>query len=114
MAQPVDPTTEISRAAAVERIQQLTSRTDLAGQARLAAGLAREQVGAESTVDRPEAKQSEVDRDLRRRNPYGGRRRRREPAPEQEATPEARTFYTPDEHVVVVEEARPHGLDISV
>lgn len=111
MAQPVDPTTEISRTAAVERIQQMSTRADLAAQARLAANAARDQLSAETTVDRPDAKDTEVDRELRRRNPFSGRRRRRQ---EQETPTEARTFYTPDEHVVVIEEEQVHGLDISI
>jgi len=109
--QPIDPTTEINRTAAVERIQQMIIRADVAAQLRLAANAAREQVEAESVVDRPDPKDNEVDRDLRRRNPFSGRRRHKQ---EPETPTEARTFYTPDEHVVVLEEEQQHGLDISV
>jgi hypothetical protein len=113
MPQPVDPTTEIGRMAAIERVQQWASRADLAAQARQAAEAAKHQMDAESHVDQTQAKSDEVDRETKRRNPYSGRRRhkREEDAP---PTPESRTFYTADEHTTVVEDDEQHRLDITI
>lgn len=112
MPQPIDPTTEINRAAAVERLQQLTARTDLHAQTRQAHMLAQQELAAETNVDRPEAKSDEVERDLRRRNPYVGRRKRRNP--DDSPSEESRTFYTPDERPAIAEDDDHHGLDVTV
>ncbi len=113
MPQPIDPTTEITRTMAVERIQQMSTRADLAAQARQAAEAARQQAAHETQVDRPDAKSDEVDRDLKRHNPYGGRRKRK-PAPAPPPTEETRTFYNAHELPAVVEDDEHHGLDIKV
>lgn len=113
MPQPIDPTTEIGRTMAVERIQQMTTRADLAGQARLASELARQQLAAETEVDKPEAKSDEVNRDLKRHNPYSGRRKRkRQPAPAPPPTKETRTFYNAHERPDIADDEEHHGLDI--
>lgn len=113
MPQPIDPATEINRAAAVERLQQLTSRSDLNAHARNAHALAQQQLDAETHVERPEAKSDEVERELKRRNPYLGRRKKR-PLSEESPSEEARTFYSADEKPTVVEDEPPHKLDITI
>lgn len=113
MPQPIDPATEINRTAAVERIQQLTGRSDLNAHARHAHALAQQQLDAESHVERPEAKNDEVDRDLKRRNPYLSRRKKR-PLSDDSPSEEARTFYTADEKPAVVDDEPPHRLDITI
>lgn len=112
MVQPIDPATEINRVAAIERLQQLTGRADLNARAHEAHELAKQQLDAETNVDRPEAKSDEVERDLKRRNPYSGRRKKR--PPQDSPTEESRTFYTSDEKPAVVEDEPPHRLDISI
>lgn len=110
MPQPIDPTTEISRTAAVERLQQLTARTDLHMQAQQASALARQQHVLESEVDQAEGKRSEVERDLRRRNPYRGKRRPKPNPP----TEETRTFYTAGETKTMADDDEHHGLDVKI
>lgn len=114
MPQPIDPTTEIARTAAIERIQQFQTRADLTAQARLAAEAARHQVEAESQVDQPHAKSDEVDRELRRRNPYSGRRKKRQPAAAPPPTEETLQTYDAHERPARLDPEEPHGLDIKV
>lgn len=85
MPQPVDPNTEIMRITAAERIQQIADRASLAAQARHAAEAAEQRVDVESQVRQTAQKSEQVDEELRRRNPFMGRRRRKSPAESTEA-----------------------------
>lgn len=76
MPQPVDLQTELGRMTAAERIQQLASRASLAGQARIAEEEARRESLAQSSVNEAEAQSEQIDEELRRHNPFVGRRKR--------------------------------------
>lgn len=78
MPQPVDFQTEIGRTVAAERIQQVVDRGALAAQQRLAQELEEDQFRQENTIhESPETQNEEIDEELKRRNPYAGRRRKR-------------------------------------
>ncbi|HNR29678.1 MAG TPA: hypothetical protein PKI11_02205 [Candidatus Hydrogenedentes bacterium] len=77
MPQPIDPYTEVARVHAAERIQQIADRASLAAQQRAQATKQQQHVDAETLVQEAEQKSEQVDRELRRRNPYLGRRRRK-------------------------------------
>ncbi len=76
MPQPIDPNTELGRVTAAERIQQATERAALAAQARQSAESDRERLSAEQQVREMRQKSEEVDSELKRRNPYAGRRKK--------------------------------------
>jgi hypothetical protein len=78
MPQPIDPFTELGRMQAVERIQQIADRASLAAQQRAQTALQEKLLNIEQQVHEPEQKGTEVDQELRRRNPFMGRRRRRQ------------------------------------
>jgi len=76
MPQPVDPNTEFARMTAAERIQEISGRTNIAAQLRLAAEAAAAQNRTDTEVSEAEAKSDEVDQDAKRRNPYRGKRKK--------------------------------------
>lgn len=78
MPQPIDPNTELARMTAVERIQQATDRASIAAQSRQAMEAEERRLGTEREVMEADAKSDEVDREQKRRNPFMGRRRKRE------------------------------------
>ena len=78
MPQPIDFQTEIGRTVAAERIQGAVDRAALAAQQRGASEAQEEQVKTETSVhETPEAQSEHVDEELKRRSPYGRRRRRK-------------------------------------
>ncbi len=113
MPQPVDPNTEIMRITAAERIQQIADRASLAAQARHAAEAAEQRVDVESQVRQTAQKSEQVDEQLRRRNPFMGRRRRKRPPESTEARDSK-----PGEHAEGETESdgppEHHRLDISI
>ena len=113
MPQPIDPNTEIVRTNAAERIQQATDRASLAGQARSANEAAKERSDAESQVRQLREKSTRVDEELRRRNPFLGRRRRKKRDGE-ESEDATHTFYNADERQEVVEDPEGHELDVTI
>ena len=116
MPQPVDLQTEIGRAAAAERIQQIADRASLAAQHRVSDEAQETRVQSETTTHQAEPKGPEVDRELRRRAPHSGRRRRRrDGAPhDHECDEAAHRFYTADEHEAVAEDPDGHQFDVSI
>ena len=79
MPQPIDLQTEIARVSAAERIQQVAGRASLAAQQRVASDIEQTRVGVETQIQRTEESRNEqVEEDGRRRNPFLGRRRRKE------------------------------------
>jgi hypothetical protein len=111
MPQPIDPHTEVSRLTAMERMQQLADRANLAYQARQSNDLAEQQLRAEQQVGQLQQKSEEVEQDLRRRNPYLGKRKRRDKGPEDE---HSHIFYAANERAQVFEDPEDHKLDITI
>lgn len=114
MPQPIDPHTELARATAAERIQQIADRVSLAAQARVAAEVANARVNAEQQVREAEQKRAEVERELRRRNPFQGRRRRREPGDGETGDERQRIFYTAAEKPVIADDDSAHHFDVEI
>ena len=112
MPQPIDPNTEIMRIAAAERIQQIADRASLAAQTRDTAAADEHRIDAESQVQRADQKSEQVESELRRRNPYLGRRKRKKKGRGQ--ADNAHTFYDADENAQIAEDPEEHNLDISI
>ena len=106
MPQPIDLQSELGRLTAAERVQQITTRASLVAQQRLAADEQQQDVNIETQVQETHAKSGEVEPELRRRNPYLGRKRRRE-EPKAEARAEEERPAPP----VAIET---HQLDVTV
>ncbi len=110
MPQPIDPNTELGRAAAAERIQLISDRASLAAQARGATEAADRQLATESQVRETEEKNQEIDRELRRRSPFMGKRRRKKERRDEESA----TFYNAAEERELADDPDDHGLDVTV
>lgn len=105
MPQPIDLPTELMRTTTLERVQQVAERLALAGQQRADAEIETERVARESEVRETHNKSEEVEQELRRRNPYRGRRRRRDEPDDTEAEAE---------HAEPGGDEEAHQLDITV
>ncbi len=114
MPQPIDPHTEVGRAPAAERIQQIADRTSLAAQARVASESDNGQRAAETQVQHTAPKSDEVDRDLRRRNPFVGKRRKREQDSEQGKNRRSMQFYNASEKEVLADDPQAHDFDVEI
>ena len=114
MPQPIDPQTEIGRATAAERIQQIADRVSLAAQARASAEMANARASAETQVHQAMQKNEEVDRELRRRTPFSGRRKRQGGGSEEPEDKRTRHFYNAAEKEVVADDDNAHRLDIEI
>jgi hypothetical protein len=114
MPQPIDPQTELGRATAAERIQQIADRASLAAQARASAELANARASAETQVHRTAKKNDEVDRELRRRTPFVGRRRNPKGKNGEPEDSRTRHFYNAAEKEVVADDLDAHRLDIEI
>ncbi len=112
MPQPIDPHTELGRMTAAERIQQIADRASLAAQSRVAEGAADQREAAESQVQQAFQKSEEVERELRRRTPFVGRKKKRKDHPEESDA--QHTFYSADEHAEVAEDPDDHDLDVTI
>lgn len=114
MPQPIDPHTEIGRSMAAERIQQIADRASLAAQSRLAAEVSQDRLQAESQVRQAMQKNEEVDRELKRRAPFVGRRAKRKPGEEPPEDERSRHFYDASEKDVLAEDTGPHRFDVEI
>ena len=114
MPQPIDPQTEIGRATAAERIQQIADRVNIAAQARASAEIASARNSAETQVHQAMQKNAEVDRELQRRTPYVGRRKKRDGTPREAEDNRTRQFYNAAEKEVVADDLDAHRLDIEI
>ena len=114
MPQPIDPHTELGRATAAERIQQIADRASLAAQARLAAEATTARLSAESQVHQAMQKNEQVDQELRRRAPFTGRRAKRRDEREEPGDERSRHFYNASEKDVMADDPERHQLDVEV
>lgn len=114
MPQPIDLQTEVARMTLTERLQDLSGRAALAGIQRDQREEERNRAEAQRAVpDSPEAQSEHVDEDGRRKNPFVGRRRRKDSREDNEPRA-AMVFYTPDERTAQAEDPDDHGLDVIV
>jgi len=114
MPQPIDPHTELGRATAAERIQQIADRASLAAQARIAADADGARVSAETQVRQAMQKNDQVDEELRRRTPFVGRRKKKQQGDQSPGDERTRHFYNASEKDVLAEDPDIHGLDIEI
>ncbi|MCX8065775.1 MAG: hypothetical protein N3G21_11500 [Candidatus Hydrogenedentes bacterium] len=77
MPTPIDPNTEILRVNMAERIQQLADRASLLGQVRQSINEEERRVIEETQVKEAEQKSEQVDTELKRRQPFLKRRKKR-------------------------------------
>jgi len=111
MPQPIDPFTEMGRLSAAERMQQAADRASLAAQLRQATEAENQRSAAESQVRQSQQKSEEVEQELRRRNPFMGRRRRKVDG---ENEPEQAFIYNGHERRTVVSDAEEHDFDVTI
>ena len=116
MPQPIDPQTEIGRATAAERIQQIADRASLASQARTAEDTANIQRKQETLAQEVAPKSDEVNRENRRRNPFVGRRKKKRQDKEQGEGDQrkAHSFYNASEKEVVADDPQAHEFDVEI
>lgn len=112
MPQPIDPNTEIMRISVAERIQQVADRASLAAQARASSETEQRTMHVESEVDETHQKNEQVDPETRRRQPFMGRRKRRDKKVSKPAV--SYTLYNAEEKPEILEDPEAHGLDISI
>ncbi len=116
MPQPVDMQTEAGRITAAERIQQIADRASLAAQQRLANDEERARVTNETVTHQLEPKGEEVDTETKRRNPFAGRRHKKDTASEEEQArdDEAHKFYSADEQEHMADDPDNHQFDVTI
>jgi len=114
MPQPIDPQTEMGRATAVERIQQIADRASLAAQSRSTVIAAGQQRDMETQVQQSAFKSDEVERELRRRNPFVGRRKKRDGEGRGDGDERCRHFYNAAEKDVLADDPQDHHLDVEI
>jgi len=76
MPMPIDPNTEMMRVNLAERIQQITDRASLLGQARQSLNEEQHRLVDETQVKEMQQKSEQVEAELKRRNPFLGRRKK--------------------------------------
>ncbi|MGC8739746.1 MAG: hypothetical protein ACP5UA_14035 [Candidatus Hydrogenedens sp.] len=76
MPMPIDPNTEILRVNLAERIQQISDRASLLGQVRQSLNEEQQRVVDETQVKEMQQKSEQVETELKRKNPFLGRRRK--------------------------------------
>jgi hypothetical protein len=117
MPQPIDPNTELARMTAAERIQQIADRASLAAQARNSSDAAARQIEIESQVQQMNQKSEEVEDEMRRRQPYMGRRKKKrdkEKEKNKEEILRSHTFYTDKEKEDIADDPDLHDFDFTV
>ena len=105
MPQPIDFPTELARMSAVERIQQVNDRLSIAAQHRSTTEVQEERVASETQVQQAQPQSEEINPELRRRNPYAGRRRKNRKEPDSAPPREEEPAVPPGES---------HQLDVSI
>lgn len=92
MPTPIDPNTEILRVNMAERIQQIADRASLLGQVRQSINEEEKRVIEETQVKQTEQKSEQVDTELKRRQPFLGRRKRKSTRVNEEEVDEVAEF----------------------
>ena len=114
MPQPIDPHTELARLTTAERIQQIADRSSLAAQARNSEEAEKARTNAETNVQQTDQKSEEVDQELRRKNAFIGRRRKKKNKDAQQDETTEHTFYNADERQEIVPDPDDHNLDVTI
>ena len=114
MPQPIDFQTEVARTLAADRIQEIAGRASLAAQQRAGTAAEEDRVRIETQVkETPETQTDHVDPETKRRNPFAGRRKRRERGPG-DSTPAHGAGYSTQDAVEEEDGDEGHKLDVTV
>lgn len=100
MPMPIDPNTEMMRVNLAERIQQISDRASLLGQVRQSLSEEQHRLVDETQVKELQQKSEQVEAELKRRNPFLGRRKRQK---------EVKTEFSKDEEITEVYEDEKDG-----
>ena len=111
MPQPIDFQSEIARTTAAERVQQIVDRASLVGQQRMAHEAEAQRVASETQVHETNPKSEHVDRDLKRHNPFMGKRKHRT---EGESDGEQEAASGRPEPPVIMDPNEEHHLNITI
>ena len=114
MPQPIDPNTELARVTTTERIQQIADRSSIAAQTRVSEEATAARNDAETNVQQANQKSEELDQELRRRNPFVGRRRNKKSKDNKQTDTTTHTFYNADERPEIVTDPDDHDLDVTI
>lgn len=76
MPQPIDPSSELGRLSAAERVQMTMERAAQMAQLRMADDADKDTVRLQEQAQQARQKEAQVDEQLKRRNPFMGRRRK--------------------------------------
>ncbi len=106
MPMPIDPNTEIMRVTIAERIQQISDRASLLGQIRQSMSEEQHRVVAETQVKETQQKSEQVETELKRKNPFVGRRRK--------ATEEKSGQAAPEENFEIIDEKKEGGFHLDI
>lgn len=115
MPQPIDLQTEMGRLTQVDRIQQVMDRASLAAEQRFAAQTQENQILSETQIQETHTTSEQVEAEARRRNPYIGRRKRRDHADDSSESSDAHNDNTnAGELPVIASDEEGSTLDVSV
>ena len=98
MPQPIDLQTGLTQITQAERVQQIAERVSLAAQQRTAVETQEQRVASETEVQQTHAKTDDVDQEMRRHNPYMGRRHHHGQTEDNEAEAKPRPVADGEEH----------------
>ncbi len=76
MPQPIDPSSELGRISAAERVQMTMERAAQMAQLRMADDAEKDSRQLQELAQQAKQKDAQVDEELRRRNPFMGRRKK--------------------------------------
>lgn len=115
MPQPIDPVSELARVSAAERVQLLMERNAQLAQFRSAETAAQDAQRQHEQVLQADQKKAQVEEELKRKNPFMGRRKRRSPDdPEKEGdAPEHFETYNAHQQREPLDDDE-HNLDITL
>jgi len=112
MPQPIDPSSELGRVAAAERVQNMMDRAAQFAQLRQLDDAADDTIRQQEQTQEAEQKEDEVDDEQRRRNPYVFRRRRR--SDEERKEEERAAGYDARLNKNVGDDPDDHAIDIKL
>ncbi len=113
MPQPIDPSSELGRLSAAERVQQMMERNAQLAQLRSAEVGNADTQRQQEQVLQAEQKQAQVEEDLRRRNPYMKWRKKKKDGEDESAQEESFETYNARQRTEPLGEGG-HDLDVTL
>jgi hypothetical protein len=112
MPQPIDPSSELGRVSAAERVQQMMERNAQLAQLRSAEVGANDTLRHQEQVLQAEQKQAQVEEELRRRAPYVAIKKNKNPGDDSEQDESYETYNARQQRELLGEGE--HGLDVTL